>query len=258
MTTPDINAPQGCIGPDHHPGMIRLPIAQLINHRIRFSPLAVAKEVHLQPAAALDLVGGLLDRGSTVRTVLLYGPGDPLADLEPTLAVIELLKRDFPELHPVLRTLGINGLRAADKLQKAGVDEVEIMLDGIDQMVLEKLYAWVRPGFRTLKLSESVAILVEEQRQAIQAFKDAGMHVRVITTCYPTANDDHIVPLARHAAELGVDEMVLHPYAPDPNADILLPAPEPELMEKLIAEISGFLPIRQGDPRPSGPSRPAL
>jgi len=241
-----------CIGADPHPGIMQLPIASRVNHRIRFSPLNTQKQTAILPQTALRMIEELQAKGARASAVLLHGPGDPLADIQPTLETIELLKQGQPELKIVLRTLGIGGLQHADKLQQAGLSEVELMVDGVDPVVLEKLYAWIRPGYKTLKLAEAAEILCTEQAKAIQAFKDAGLLVRIVTTLYPTANEDHLEVLARKVADLGADEMILHPYAADPNADITLPEPEPVALATLIGALANILPVVQGRPAATG------
>lgn len=235
-----------CKSPDPHPGITRLPVAPRINHRIRFAPLQAKAPSPVLPQAAIRLVEDLRVAGSRVDSVLITGPGDPLAEVELPLATIGLLQETFADLQIVLRTLGIGGLQHADKFQQAGVSEVELLIDGVLPQVLELIYAWIRPGFKTLKLSEAVPILIDEQAKSIQAFKDAGVKVRVITTLYPTVNDDHLLVLARQVADLGADELVLTPYAPPPEADIFLPAPEPEAVGALVEALSAYLPVIEG------------
>ena len=247
MATKD-NCSCGCTGPDHAPGVIRLPIAPRINHRLRFAPLAQAREQHILPLEAVRRLAEAKEAGTEIDTVLLYGPGDPLAAVEPTLETVDLIRNSFREVKIVIRTLGIGGIQHADRLAAAGVSEVELLLDGIDPGVLEKIYAWVRPGFKTLQLSESLGILLEEQARAIQAFKDAGCVVRLITTCYPTVNDDHLPVLARSMGTAGVDEMVLLPYIPEAGMDITLPEPEPGVLAQAIATLGEILPTRAGRP----------
>lgn len=253
METSNNTIQTSCIGPDHHPGMIRLPIAPRVNHRIRFAPLTEKKEHHIFPAESVRKVEELITHGSTTDTVLLYGPGDPLANIDSTLETIRLLQARFPELGIIVRTLGINGLKYTDKLQKAGIREIELILNGVETSIQEKIYAWVRPGFKTLQLAEGVAILHSEQMKALQAFKDAGLRVRLITTLYPTVNDDHLVILAKKAAELGADEIVLNPYIPEEDADIVLPETETEQLHNLVESMSAILPTSKGRPIATGP-----
>lgn len=239
---------QACKGADPHPGMIWLPVAPRINHRLRFAPPQSTTPAPLMPQAAVSRVEELQDSGSRVDTVLIFGPGDPLADVKLPLATIALLHDRFPDLRIVVRTLGIGGLQHADKFQQAGVSEVELMIDGVLPQTLELMYSWIRPGFKTLKLSEAAEILCSEQAKAIQAFKDAGVKVRVVTTYYPTVNDDHLDVLVRQVADLGADEMILTPYAPPPEADIFLPVPEPSVVAARIQALVSHLPIREGRP----------
>jgi len=235
-----------CKEPDPHPGIIRLPVAPRINHRIRFAPLQAKVPAAVLPQTAVRMVEDLQAAGSTVDSVLIAGPGDPLADVELPLATIGLLRDAFPHLQIVIRTLGIGGLQHADKFQQAGVSEVEIVIDGVLPQVLELIYAWIRPGFKTLKLSEAAQILIAEQAKAIQAFKDAGLKVRVVTTLYPTVNDEHLPVLARQVADLGADELILKPYTPPPEADIFLPQPEPAAIGALLEALAGYLPVHEG------------
>lgn len=242
---------RSCVGPDPHPSIVQLQVAPRINHRVRFSALTTAKPTHILPTAAVKMVADLRSSGVKAETVLIYGPGDPLADIAPVLESILALKSLFPDIEVVVKTLGIGGVQHADKLRKAGVSEVELLIDGMDPMVLEKIYAWIRPGFKTLQLSESSEILHTEQTQSIQAFKDAGMFVRIVSTLYPTANDDHLLVMAKKIAELGADELILHPYSPEPEADIVLPEPTQETVLAFVDELSGILPTRQGRPASS-------
>ena len=235
-----------CKSPDPHPGITRLPVAPRVNHRIRFAPLQAKHPTPVLPQEAIRMVEGLRAAGSKVDSVLISGPGDPLAEVELPLATIGQLRETFPDLQIVLRALGIGGLQHADKFQQAGISEVELLIDGVLPQVLELIYAWIRPGFKTLKLSEAVHILIDEQAKSIQAFKDAGVKVRVITTFYPTVNDDHLLVLARQVADLGADEMILTPYTPPPEADIFLPTPEPAAIQTLIEALSAYLPVREG------------
>jgi nitrogen fixation protein NifB len=76
--------------------------------------------------------------------------------------------------------------------------------------------------------------------------------VCIVCTLYPTANDDHIELLAKKVADLGADELILHPYAPEADADIILPEPDPAKIARLIETISTILPVRQGRPVATG------
>ncbi len=231
-----------------NPGIVQLTVAPRVNHRIRFSPLNGKNQSLIMPQAAVEKIRELEQVGSRIDGVLIYGPGDPLAEIELPLETVRLIRQQHPDLPISIRTLGIGGLQHADKLGKAGVTEVEVLVDAVEPAVMEKIYAWVRPGFKTLKLSEATATLAREQSHAIQAFQDAGLKIRIVSTLYPMVNDDQFELLAKKMAELGADEMVLHPYAPEIEADISLPQPSPELMATVVGKIANILPAIEGRP----------
>lgn len=237
-----------CIHTGPNPGIIQLTVAPRVNHRIRFSPLNGQKQALILPQAAVKIVQKLESIDSKIDGVLIYGPGDPLAEIDLPLETIRQLREIYPELPITIRTLGIGGLQHADRLSKAGANCVEVLVDAIEPGIMEKIYAWVRPGFKTLKLSEATATLATEQANAIQAFKDAGLKVRIVSTLYPMVNDDQFELLAKRMAELGADELILHPYALENGADISLPEPSPELMATVVRKIANILPAIEGRP----------
>ena len=85
--------------------------------------------------------------------VAITGPGDPLATPDITLQAIELVRARYPEVKIGLKTLGIGSAALAGKLARAGLNYVEMQVDGTKAAVLEKIYAWIRPGMKTLKIS---------------------------------------------------------------------------------------------------------
>ena len=227
MSSP--NAPQS---------FFQLPVAPRINSRVRFLPLTLTKEKHLLPGEAKTLFAGWKNQGGVADGVLLFGPGDPLASIDDTIQTAEAIQEIDHETALTVRTLGIGGEKYADRLAQAGVTKVEIMVDGINSATLEKIYAWIRPEFKTLKLSDGAKILLEEQQKAIPAFKDAGMEVQVVTTCYPENNSDNMTVIARTVSKLGADSMTVVPYQAREGADIDLPEPGAELMAKIENQVA--------------------
>jgi len=201
---------------------ITLPVAPRANFRSRFTPsdAKIAKALH--PGEAARLVQSHIDRGIALAGVIIAGPGDPLASYEQTKQTIKLIKSHYSDITITVRTLGIGGEKYADQLAGYGVDRIELLLDGIEPQVLEKLYAWVRPGFKTLPLPQAVEILQDEQARAIRAFKDAGIHVTVVTTLYPDNNVKYVEKMARLLAKQGVDEMRIVPFTGSDSDEITL------------------------------------
>lgn len=226
----------------------QLSIAPRINSRVRFLPLNLTKEKHLLPSEAKALFDNWKKQGGTADGVILYGPGDPLASIEETLQTIELIKEIDQETVLAIRTLGIGGEKYADRLAKAGISRVEIIVDGVNSTTLENIYAWIRPEFKTLKLADGAKILLEEQSKAIPAFKDAGMCVHVVTTCYPENNSDNMEVIARTVKKLGADSMTVIAYQESEDADINLPEPGSELMAKVEAQVARHITLSKAIP----------
>jgi len=179
--------------------------------------------------------------GSTM--VAITGPGDPLATPDITLQTIELIRARYPEVKIGLRTLGLGSATLAGRLARAGLNYVEMQVDGTKPAVLEKIYAWIRPGMKTLKTSEAVALLINEQRHGVSALKFHELKVVVTTTVYPELNIDHVAKISAEMMELGADGISLIPYAPEPGAEVSLESPAPAAIAAAAAKAATFLPI---------------
>jgi len=222
---------------------LELPVAPRINARIRFAATNQTQPGHLMPVEALEKVRTLVTQGKAIDCVGLCGPGDPLAFIDPTLETLGLLHRQYPDMSFFIKTLGIGGEKYADKLSKAGVSHVDLQVNAVAEEIVEKLYAWVRPGYKTLRLPDSAKILVTEQKKAVRAFKDAKMTVSVVTTVYPENNSDHIESIAHEMGELGADDMILIPYHPETGAEIKLSVPGKKLMETIRKKASRYITV---------------
>jgi nitrogen fixation protein NifB len=226
-----------------HRHVVELPVAPRINARIRFSSTNTIPDQHLTPREALDLVAALLEQGEAVDRISLSGPGDPLSFIEPALETLALLHERFPDIPLSIKTLGIGGEKYTDRLSKVGVTHADLLVNAVTEGILEKLYAWIRPGFKTIRLSDAAKILVAEQIKAVRAFKDARMSVSIITTVYPENNADHVEAIAHLMADLGADDMILIPYRPEDGAEINLASPDKELMETVRESASRYIAV---------------
>jgi nitrogen fixation protein NifB len=231
---------------------VELPVAPRINARIRFSSTNPMPDRHLPPQEALDKVTALLDQGMAMERISLAGPGDPLASIEPTLETLALIHERFPEIPLSIKTLGIGGEKYADNLSKVGVTHADLLVNAVTEDILEKLYAWIRPGFKTIRLQDAAKILVAEQKKAVRAFKDAGMKVSIVTTVYPENNADHVEAIAHLMADLGAESIILCPYRPEEGAEINLAPPDKELMETVREIASRYITVSAGqEPAPA-------
>jgi nitrogen fixation protein NifB len=224
--------------------VVHLPVAPQVVARTRFSPPTPVRSPCLMIAEAIDLLDGVMkERGEGITTVAITGPGDPLATPEITLETVRLVRERYPRLRIGLKTLGIGSDRLAADLARAGVNLVEMQVDGIKSEILKKIYAWIRPGSKTLKVGEAVDLLIREQRNGVSALKFHNIKVTILTTLYPGLNIDHVPKISAAMLVLGADGMGLIPYAPEPGAEVDLERPDPRAVQEITEKARTSLPM---------------
>lgn len=243
--TPPVSTTCSCSATQPHSPQgrwIELPVAPRANSRIRFAATDESRQP-LSPEQALILLAELLDKGERVDGVTIAGPGDPLADSASTYSILELVRSRYLEMALGVTTLGLGGSDAAAQLVKAGVSHVTLLVDAVDPEVMRKLYAWIRPGSRTISLPAATEVLLAEQRAAVRAFALAGCRVGIRTTIYPGYNDTHVVEMARTMAELGAHFMIVAPYEPQSGEEALLERPGCKVMAGIRDQVAQYLPL---------------
>jgi nitrogen fixation protein NifB len=223
-------------------GIIQLSVAPQLTARTRFSAPPTKKRKVLSPAEALQKVEKCMAETPSVAMAAITGPGDPLATPGITFAVIRLIRNRFPQLPIGLLTMGIGGAELAGELIQNGVSYIEIQVEGVRREILEKIYAWIRPGAKTIKLKEGAELLLKEQRSAVSAFKFHGIKVVILTTLYPGCNVDHVTKISAEMMELGADGMALLPYFAEPDAEVELEEPGVEAVSAACAKAAAYLP----------------
>ena len=156
--------------------------------RLLSAPAAKAPPAML-PQEAANWLDDMLSQGADIDEVYISGPGDPLADIRPTLETLSLVRRRHADLQLGITTLGINGERHAEALAEHGVSTVTLQVEAVDPAVVKNLYAWIRPGTKTIPLNQAADLLVDEQQRAIAALQRAGLKITISTTVYPGIND---------------------------------------------------------------------
>ncbi|MBF0468543.1 MAG: dinitrogenase iron-molybdenum cofactor biosynthesis protein, partial [Desulfamplus sp.] len=151
----------------------------------------------------------------------------------------------YPEIDISVRTLGIEGEQYAARLHTAGVRQIDLVVNAVNTAYLEKLYAWIRPGRKTLKNEEAATRLLQEQKKALRAFNNTGISVTVITTLYPDNNEDHVEEIARVMAQLGAKDMVIEPYRQEEGAEIFLQYPDEAMMEEARRVCSRHITLKE-------------
>ena len=236
------SAENHCAGNLKSSGRVHLPVAPKALARGRFSPETALPRA-LTPDQALNWLEYLADQGEVVRVVNINGPGDPLATPELTLLTLGLLRERYPGVSLCLTTLGIGAGAYAAELARLSLAHVSILLDAVDPEVAQRIYAWIRPGTKTMPLNEAARLLIDEQAEGIAALVKAGVNVQAKTTVYPCINSEYIPKIAAKAAELGVSEMKLFPYlAKGENCPQPRDKTTPEELAALAAQANDYLP----------------
>ena len=186
-------------------GCLYMPVASKTNYRL-------VADADLQPLQAIGPVQAYADFRrvlglGTVRMTGVCGPGDALADAANTMAYLRMVRDEHPEVGICLTTIGLGGQEWAEEFGRLGLNQVAILVDTVSSAVADKLYAWIRPGTKTLPRAAALDLLLCKQAEAVRAFKEAGVRVVVLTTVQPGVNDHEVGVIARTMAALGADSM---------------------------------------------------
>jgi nitrogen fixation protein NifB len=226
--------------------VVYLPVAPQIVARTRFSPPTPTHSQCLTIPEALSWLDQIMEeKNNNFSIVAISGPGDPLATPDITLHVIAEVRKRYPEIQIGLNTLGIGSDRLASDLAKAGANYVAMEVNGVRSEILEKLYAWIRPGQKTLKISEAAKLLIKEQRNGVPALKFHNLTVGVHTTLYLGYNTDHVAKISSEMMELGADTISLIPYVPEADAEVNLDCPSPDMIANAVQKAGQYLKVTE-------------
>jgi nitrogen fixation protein NifB len=240
--------------------IIHLPVAPQITAKTRFSSVHPKKVSFMMPHEAICLLDEVMQkRGDEISMVAISGPGDPLAVPDTTLETLRLVRKNYPGVGLGLRSLGCGCARFAGALAEAGTDYVEMIVNGVQPEIIEKLYAWIRPGLKTLKLAEAAELLVREQKNGVPALKYQGIAVSINTTIYMGHNEDHIGKICRTMKELGADTVSVTGYEPESGAEVVLAPPDPGILQQARETAARYLecvrPLLSMSSRCTGPEQ---
>ena len=120
-------------------------------------PQALSPEAALAILATVGLTGDAMITG-----VELAGPGDPLATPEPHPGDPGPDRAESSRSAVSPGTLGLGGAALVEILAAHGLDST-LLVDAMDPEIWARLYAWIRPGNRTIAIDEAAQILLGEQ-----------------------------------------------------------------------------------------------
>lgn len=244
ITLADKNPLSSIIANCTEENIVYLPVAPQVVGRSRFAPLMpTSTPTATVPEAIAILQRAMEDSSQSITMVAISGLGDPLATPEITLNTITQIKKLYPKLKVGLKTYGIGSEKLASQLADAGLDYVEIQVDAMRSEMLERLYAWIRPGKKTLKISDTAPLLISEQRNGVPALKFHEIKVCIHTTLYSGYNIDSVGKIARDMGELGADAIALSCHAPLSETEILLESPTEKEIELATGDASEYLQV---------------
>ena len=221
--------------------ILTLPVAPRPFSRIRFEQID-APVRPVPPAGAMNWLEENLEQGADIKAINIDGPGDPLCEINPTLETLLLVGQKYPDIKLSVTTLGLNAEKQAKSLAEAGVTSVILLVNAVEQKVANRLYSWIRPGRKTIPLSQATEFLMAEQQHAVTVFKKKNFTVTARTTVYPGVNDNHIEEIAERMAELGADAMQLVPCRNSKGMEEpLLTAPTSKAMQQFQKTAAKYL-----------------
>lgn len=236
----------------HRSARVHLPVAPACNIQCRFcnrkfdcvneTRPGVASGV-LSPYQAMVYLDHVMEEIENLSVVGIAGPGDPFANPVETMETLRYVRSKYPDIILCLASNGLNILPYIDELAELKTSHVTITVNAIDELIAEKIYAWVRHGKRILRPKEGVKILLANQIAAIKQLKEKGITVKVNSIVIPGINEDHIVDIAKEMKKLGVDIFNTMPYFPNAGSDFAdLKQPKKELISEIRAEAGKHIP----------------
>ncbi len=216
-----------CFGPETRRtvGRMHLPVAPRATTRLRYGATDMTGKV-LSPREAVSWLDRTMRDGTDIGVVGITGPGEPLVTPELTLDTLRLVRESYPGMPLCLTTNGLHAAAHAKSLADLWLSHVTVEVHAVDPKVAEDIYAWVRPGTRTIPLAEGVRTLLNAQAEAIVALKDAGLTVKVNTTVFKGVNAAHVEEVAKAVSLLGADIMAVCPCSPEEGDEETAPGDE--------------------------------
>jgi len=196
----------------------------------------------LMPFQAAYYFSVLKQKLNNLSVAGIAGPGDPFANPKETLATIELIEKESPDMIFCLSSNGLDLAPYIDRIAKLNVSDVTITINSINIDTLEKIYSWVRFGNRIYKGKSAGRLLLSRQLYCIRKLKEKGIMVKINTVVIPGINDQDIEDLAREVALLGADTMNCIPMYP--TAGTLfeqIKEPSKEMMKEIKSRISHYI-----------------
>jgi nitrogen fixation protein NifB len=213
----------------------------------------------MEPSAALLWLDNLAASEKPPLLLEVAGPGEPLATPESTLGFVTEARNRHPELPVSLETNGLGLPSLLNDLLRAGVSGFALLLDAVDVQVGMGLYAWVRPGTRTLPPAAGVEALLADQAESLRLLAARGVETVLHARVVPGVNDIHLQEAARIAAGLGAAGMRLQPCSTEfAEAGEALMEQAKELVERHLPVLPARGRVLEAETSVLDPARPRV
>lgn len=210
-------------GAEHAGGRIHLPVAPACNVQCAYcdrtcdcvneSRPGLSSRV-LSPEEALERLEVSLERGATITTIGIAGPGDPLAN-EETFRTIGLVRQRFPDRILCVSTNGLALAELVPRLVAGGVRSVSVTISAVMPETAAEIYLWVTgPDGQRIRGIEAGRYLIDRQWEGVRRAAAAGLVVKVNSVLIPGVNDVELPLVAHLAAEWGAQRHNILPLIP--------------------------------------------
>ena len=200
---------------------VHLPLAIKCNIQCNYCRRGINKSI-IRPGLtarilsvneAVNYVDELMKRDSRLKVIAVAGPGEPLYNRE-TFNALKIIHEKYPDKIICIATNGLNLPENIDKLRSIGVKTLTITINTINPEIASKIYEYVTIKGRRRNDVEAYRAFILNQLRGLEMAVNAGVIVKVNTVLIPEVNMNHVVEVAKKAAELGAYIQNIIPLIP--------------------------------------------
>jgi len=200
---------------------VHLPLAVKCNIQCNYCRRGIDKSI-IRPGLtarilsvdeAVKYVDELVRKDSRLKVIAVAGPGEPLYNME-TFNALKIIHEKYPDKNICIATNGLALLENIDRIRSIGVKTLTITINTVNPEIASKIYEYVIIDGRRRRDIEAYRVFIFNQLEGLKAAVNAGIVVKVNTVLIPGVNMDHVVEVARKAAELGAYIQNIIPLIP--------------------------------------------
>lgn len=182
-------------------------------------------------------------RMPNLTIVGIAGPGDALANPEETFETFRLIHEADPAVEFCLSTNGLALVENLERLREAHVRYLTVTVNTRRLETARTLYPWVERDGVYLRGDEGALHLLGRQREALEAVRGKGFHLKINTICIPGVNDAEIASIAEYVKGQGADILNVMPFIPTPGTYFeRFPMVSREALTRIRNQMEAILP----------------